>query len=333
MMNYISLMQLVGCLLVIFGHLYPFTSYVPARLWDVQSFLYCFHMPLFVFCSGFLLIYSGQIQKQSFGAYAKKRAKKLLIPYVVFSLIGIVPKLLFSQFLNDSLSLTFEGITRAFLVPRENIWGHFWFLPMIYMMGLFGFAIESAGMKHRNSAILWSIVGICALAASSYRPAFGVWFGINDVLAYFWVFALGALSAKLPKINAIKIPPMGGLIIVSVALFLLQKKVEPFWAEWIKKAIAVGMIYGILFLCKSVENRVRIPKNSFLLRTYQIFILSWPCQLVTKILLERILHCPYYIMIPAEFLVGCGASILLLRLADWFEEKTGTHFLSFCLGQ
>lgn len=139
---FVALVQLVGCLLVIFGHSYPFVTDVPKQIIDVRTFIYCFHMPLFVWCSGYLLVKTGQSERYGFSQYALRRAKKLLIPYIAFSLVGLVPKIAFSGLLNDKLDLDFLGISRAFLVPRENVWGHFWFLPMIFFMGIAGHAID-----------------------------------------------------------------------------------------------------------------------------------------------------------------------------------------------
>lgn len=90
-----------------------------------KLFVYSFHMPVFVFCSGVLLVLSDADRKYTFPAYLKRRALRLLLPYFVFSLIGIVPKVLLSSVLNDSLRFEFLQIVRAFLVPRESIWGHF----------------------------------------------------------------------------------------------------------------------------------------------------------------------------------------------------------------
>ncbi len=146
-LGFITWMQMIGCFLVILGHSYPFVTEVPSWARSLQVFIYDFHMPLFVWCSGYLLVAARQAEKYAFGEYAKHRAVHILLPYLAFSLIGIVPKVLLSGFLNDSLSFDYIAIIRAFLVPRESIWGHFWFLPMIFFLGLIGYGLEYFAQK------------------------------------------------------------------------------------------------------------------------------------------------------------------------------------------
>jgi fucose 4-O-acetylase-like acetyltransferase len=194
-LKYITLAQLVGCLLVIWGHSYPFVADLPVVIEQGKSFIYQFHMPLFIFCSGYLLVYTKQIDRKSFSEYVGQRAKRLLIPYFVLSLIGVIPKFLFSSVLNDSLSLDAISLTRAFFVPRENIWGHFWFLPMIFFMGVIAFLIEKYILRSANKSVGWGIITLVLMICSIiYKPANGLeWFGINDIIIYGWSYSLGVI--------------------------------------------------------------------------------------------------------------------------------------------
>ena len=140
-LKYITLAQIIGCCLVILGHSFPFVTPYPCVLMEGCRFLYTFHMPLFVWCSGFLFAHTMQTRK-TFAQYASQRALKLLVPYFLISLIGLVPKILASSVLNDTLNMDAMEIVRAFLVPREGVWGHFWFLPMIYLIGVIGYLLD-----------------------------------------------------------------------------------------------------------------------------------------------------------------------------------------------
>lgn len=122
-LKYITLAQIIGCCLVILGHSFPFVTPYPCGLTEGCKFLYAFHMPLFVWCSGFLFAHTMQTEGKTFAQYASKRAVKLLVPYFLISLIGLVPKILASSVLNDTLNMDAMAIVRAFLVPREGVWG------------------------------------------------------------------------------------------------------------------------------------------------------------------------------------------------------------------
>ena len=336
MLNYITLMQIVGCILVIFGHSYPFITDIPECLSKIQLFIYSFHMPLFVFCSGYLFKYTKQSEKNSFIEFSAKRAKRILVPYFVFSVLGIVPKVLFTQYLNDTFSFNFSQIMQAFLIPRNNIWGHFWFLPMIYIIGLIGYGIDSIATLFitADNKVTWGGIVIVSFALSFLQFDAGKWFGINDVMLYFWFFAVGVLTAGIRQEKLKHRFLMGSVLTaVSVIVFVVSSKIRLYPVKLLNKLIGIAMVYGILFLCVAVSEMVCIRGNSPLKQTYTMFILSWPCQLTCEIILERILHMPIYITFPVEFFVGLFITMLLIKLIDCFERKTKTRVLSFCLGK
>ncbi len=173
----ILFIQMVATYLVIFGHSYPFTIDIPAWLDQVLLFIYSFHMPLFVWVSGYLLVYTQQIDRYSASCFVRKRFLKLLIPYFVLSLIAILPKYALQPFLNDTVSLDCYSLLRIFFVPRENVWGHFWFLPMIFALGVMGFVLDKLFSKYKVKKYGWAITSCLALSgyaiAVSYNPLSG----------------------------------------------------------------------------------------------------------------------------------------------------------------
>ncbi len=153
----ILLIQIVATCLVIFGHSYPFTVDVPLWLNQTLLFIYIFHMPLFVWISGYLLIYTQQTGRYGASGFVRKRFLKLLIPYFALSVIALLPKYVLQPFLNDSVSLDCYSLLRIFFVPRENVWGHFWFLPMIFALGVMGFSLDKLFGSYKIRKYGWGI--------------------------------------------------------------------------------------------------------------------------------------------------------------------------------
>lgn len=334
-LKFITLAQIVGCILVVFGHSYPFVTQMPQGVIDVRTFIYTFHMPLFVFCSGYLLAFTKQTERKSHGEFMKQRAKRLLLPYFVLSLVGVIPKYVFSSVLNETLGFDTMSLVRAFLVPRENIWGHFWFLPMIFFLGWIGFVVEKYVFAHLEKKWGWSIVFVLMLIlAWNYQPIESLaWFGINDIIKYGWSYALGLtayywigerLLATLKNGLPIGLTG-GGVFILSCVLWKLA--VLPVLV------IGIAMIFAIILLCKVWEPHTGISRRSLIAQTYQIFILSWPCQLVVEIITERLLHLQWWVIIPSVFCVGVVGPLLILKLIEWFEARTKTRFLSIIIGK
>jgi len=337
-LKYITLAQIVGCLLVILGHSYPFVTEMPNAVEQVKGFIYLFHMPLFIFCSGYLLTYTKQIERKSFSEYIGQRTKRLLIPYFVLSLIGILPKYIFSSVLNDSLQLDAMSLVRAFLVPRENIWGHFWFLPMIFFMGALAYLIEKYVLAKSNKAMGWGVVTLILMGVSFfYQPTYDLkWLGINDLALYGWSYALGAVvyymygdikeNVHIGKWKMTALCLAGGGISLMISI-MREDQDNP------NILVAFIMISVVLLLCVTWADTTTINRNSLIAQTYQIFIFSWPCQLVIEIILERILHLQWWAILPSTFLAGVIGPLILIKIIDSFENKTNSHLLSLIIGR
>ena len=343
-LTYILLSQILGCFLVILGHSYPFITDMPYYVDLSRGYIYTFHMPLFVWCSGFLFAYTRQADRKTFFTYVSQRARKLLIPYFVLSLIGIFPKYFFSSLLNDSLALDTESIVRAFLVPRENIWGHFWFLPMIFFLGCISLLIDKlitrTGFSRKS---VWMIVFAIFLALEfcADTSKYLLWLGVNDILRFGWSFALGVLvyllfgdfQGKLKSDGCQCCIVGGGIFVFTLAVYYSYIDIDGIYKRVLYMMIAVLMIYALLMLCAKWSESTNINRKSTVAQTYQIFILSWPCQLVVGIIIERILHLQWWVFIPFVFISGVFGPIIIIKIVDWFENKTKTKILSYILGK
>ena len=324
--------QFLCCLLVIYGHSFPFVTPYPKALEISKQFVYAFHMPVFVFCSGVLLVVSDAAQKYSFPSYLKRRAVRLLIPYMVFSLLGIVPKILLSSFLNDKLSLDFWQIFRAFLVPRENIWGHFWFLPMIFVCGLVGYLLQKAA--RRSQWVMLPAVILCI--GGCFLPTLTGWLAINDIVHYMLYFVLGMCAAGLCR-KAEKVPSRvayltGGLSVVLGCTLFLVLYYFSISVSLRGLFVTVLMLTGLLLLVLPLSRRHPLKQYSIITRSYSIFILSWPCQLAAEVVLERILHLPYWCIMPPVFAAGVFVPWLMIRLIDRLERNRQHKPLTLLIG-
>lgn len=332
--GFITLAQMIGCFLVIFGHSYPLITDFPFLFRCIQTFIYCFHMPLFVWCSGFLFIYTRQTEKYSFLTFCKRRAKRLLVPYFAFSCIGIFLRLILQKLMPNTEGIRIDSITRIFLVPHENVWGHFWFLPMLFFIGLIGYCMERLIKKAKYKRII-QLVFLCAAFACSYlKIPYGEWLGLNDIADYLWIFILGCICAPFATVE-IPRKVKFSLIIVSVlcavALFIYRGN------DFIRQSpekhlIAVLMITAVVLLCQLLAEHIHISRTSIFAQTYAIFILSWFFQSFAELITERILHLPIFIISSAMFLSGTVAPLLTVKFLIWLEKKTNTGFFSVLLG-
>ena len=331
-LKYITIAQIIGCWLVILGHSFPFVTPYPEGVNKAIGFLYTFHMPLFVWCSGFLFAHTRQSERKTFGQYLISRAAKLLVPYIALSLIGMLPKMIASPVLNDTLEMDAMSIIRAFVVPRENIWGHFWFLPMIFLMGIIAYIVD----KVTNTTLkVWIPLTIVAFGISFFQYSVLEWGGVNDIMSYFVFYCIGVVCSRTETLN---LSGWQSLILIAVCTILsvvlfVNIKGNIRLVHVRNVIIAVLMITGIVQMCRAVENDISVSRKTLMAQTYQIYILSWPCQLVAGIIAERILHISWMAFVPIVFCTGIIMPLVLIEITEWFEKKTGTMVLSLILGR
>lgn len=332
----ILMLQIIATFLVVIGHSYPFVTPYPHWLYRAQVFLYCFHMPLFVWISGYLLVYSESSQI-SLRKFAWKRFIRLILPYIVLSIFAIFPKLFLSTYLNRGFSLDSESIIRAFLVPRENTWGHLWFLPMIFLLGILGYISDRYFFRKNNGVIGWAILtGILfGLYVGTFGNDVSGWFSISDIIRFGWYFALGGLCGTLGLNFKMNTPVSLGCFFLSLtgSIIIFNLKIPNSIYPYSNGLIALLMIFSILTLCNLISERWEVSRKSVFAATFTIFLLSWPFQAAMNVFAERIMHLPYYLLMPLQLLAGIIGPICILLILNQIEKKHNIKWISIVIGR
>ena len=95
----ILVLNTFAIIMVCIGH-----SFTAVESYYGHKWIYSFHMPLFMFISGYLLNYATMHKQQEISdisllgkqGYIVKRAIRLLVPYFIISSITYIPKVLLS---------------------------------------------------------------------------------------------------------------------------------------------------------------------------------------------------------------------------------------------
>lgn len=305
---YISNARIIGILLVVFGHSYPLTGEIPKILDIVKNFIYCFHMPLFVFISAYLVSQTQSIEKYGPKQYIKNRFVKLFVPYLGLSVLGFFPKILMSSFINDEVELSITYFIRTILVPRENVWGHFWFIPMLFVMAV-GTVLYTKFVRTNKKLgiVIWLMTFVLI-----FTPSITNWLGLNDIKNYLFWYLSGLFLGEMNTLTKFK-STINGMVclVLGVLLFILcgMKAYNTF--------VALFMLAGILVLCMTIDMEKVwifkvIEKYSF-----SIFILSWPAQAVVEVIGNRIFDLPLAVNMTMMF--SCGVIIPLIIV--WVVRK------------
>lgn len=117
-------------ILVVIGHYIPDNS--PQWYVNLRTWIYSFHMPLFMFASGY--IYMAFKKDEPYWTFVTKKIRRLMIPYFVVSVIIITIKFLTQSSMYVENPVTAMSYLRIFYLPEA---GYFlWFIWALFTMFL-----------------------------------------------------------------------------------------------------------------------------------------------------------------------------------------------------
>lgn len=217
--------------LVVFGHLIERYIDTNDTLMGIYMFIYTFHMPLFIFISGFL---SKNIYKSK-----KILFKDLLVPYIVLNIIWYTLAYLYTGEYN--LPIIYPGWTLWFLLSL-----FFWRISLKYLIRV----------KYilPISFILGIIVGLVPN---------GSILSFSRTIYFLPYFLLGYYcdSNKLEKLNKINVwtALLGVIIFIVLCLYIADKNILDYrflYGSYSYKElnmnIWIGMAYRVLLYMSSI---------------------------------------------------------------------------------
>ena len=153
------LLTLFAMTLVVIGHCDMTSDFY--KLW-LFKWIYSFHMPLFFFISGFLFCYTmptERFKKTSIGFFLRKKAIRLLIPFLfINTIIFIIKSTLIrdASLMQHPVSLNLKSaIDATFFHPI----GFMWFLPALFSVFFISFplckSLKATGISGGGICCQW----------------------------------------------------------------------------------------------------------------------------------------------------------------------------------
>lgn len=232
----------LAIILVVWGHTYD--AAFPVWAIDLRQAIYAFHMPLFMFLSGYVFVYVGAHKlKGSLATYTAKRAKRLLIPFFIMAAIVIFAKFFAGQFVsvdkpvNDLLLSVQHVFIHTEQSPSMFVW---------YLIVLFYFSIGTTFLFSRmnvslNILFAASIIMFGLHVFMFYNDAILDYVYINRIFMFYAFFMTGCVAclhkdAWEPFVERYFIP--------GAAVFLVLLYIS-FNSEW--RYFLVGMTSLVVF--------------------------------------------------------------------------------------
>ena len=177
--EYIDIAKGLGMFAIVWGH-------ICCKGWS-NCLVYSFHIPLFFFLSGMMF---DENKYPNFLPFIAKRAKRLLIPYVVYSVITWIIWALFSMlvhrpvesYLNPLLQTIVAKGSGGFLVHNVALW----FIPCLLAVEIIYYVLAKykLGGVVLSFIIAWSSMYLASIYGDDYN--------------HFWPWNLDSAFVALP---------------------------------------------------------------------------------------------------------------------------------------
>ncbi len=301
----IDVAKAICIILVVVGHYTPVNS--PKWYMLLHDVIYTFHMPLFMFASGF--IYLVTKKNICYKDFIVKKFKRLMVPYFVTSVIIIAIKLLTERHANIENPVSFFSFLEMFWKPEA---GYFlWFIWALWWM----FVITSL-FKTKGQRSIFLIISIILY----FLPIdFSELFCLKQVKDYYVWFMLGVCCAE--------IKPNGGLIkqlakypfasllafaisIKGVSLGLTDSKIYLFFAALIGICFIVTLSQQIITF-NNLNVWVKLSSVSYIIYLFHTTFMGFAKVVIGKLPFDSNLWYVFSFEALIVILIGVAAPMLL----------------------
>ena len=124
----IDVMQGIAMVLVVLGH--HLFNFMPEWYKEMFQWIYTFHMPLFIFISGFLIRYSykGVNGWKEYKQYVTKRLKKFFLPFLIVGTIGT-----FATWNFKDVSVLLNNLLNLIVSPKQCEVTFLWYIYLLFI--------------------------------------------------------------------------------------------------------------------------------------------------------------------------------------------------------
>lgn len=234
----IDIAKALCIILVVIGHYVPDNS--PGWYIFMVQIIYSFHMPLFMFVSGY--VYWAIRKSIEYQKFVWKKFQRLMIPYFFVSVIIISIKLFTEKYLFVQNPTSLSSLYEMFYLP---IAGYFlWFVYALFLM----FLIIPAFNTSRKLFFLLITSLILYLSPVNFPPIFC----LEEFRRMLFYFVLGCCASEFSKVRSIINRKTNVLITLCVFIGIYT----------VRSYIEISMIEKVLGICIALSGIVLVLKIS-----------------------------------------------------------------------
>lgn len=326
--TYISCLQIIGPILVILGH--SLNGMEASGFWYIFSkeLIYFFHMPLFFMISGYLLSHNGWQKNKSYGQFIKNKFQRLIVPYLFWNILCLIPKMLLQAYITDSVSTNLWLILKAFVYPRQNIWGHTWFLVglfLLYLLTPLWKKLFSSKEYLKYLCLFFGVVLYCLPLKSELLC-------ISDLHKDLLFFLVGLFLGTVPDKKFLS--AMQKTKYLWLVLAIASSTVFLYWFEPLTMLQFLPAFFILMALLSFSCTIKTLPEKAIERSklSFGIYIMHWPVMLACRVLFYQILGCNMIVTVVTMIAAGYYVPLLLIWLLRKIPSKKIKRPLHILLG-
>ncbi len=288
----IDVARAIGIFLVVLGHAFPDASLqggIQNNIWRaVFNIIYSFHMPLFIFLSGFVSD-KYSIDVQDCLNRTLKKFKRLMVPYFCWGILYIPFRILLAQYASAEFNIA--RIWRMLI--GDNPYSGLWFLYALFMISIIFIWLIRSDRGLKCAFLISFLMIIIGKYVSIIEP-------IEWVFLYLFYYLLGIYCHKSytfihDNLVKAKYALISGGIFVSSFVLIHQYETDLNGLISIVTSISGIMIIYILSE-KFAKNEIIAQIGEY---GMDIFIMSGPILVFLRIVLYKIIGISYtpYVLI------------------------------------
>lgn len=320
-LQFISVMQIIGMLLIVFSHsISKYAEYPQGTGLFIQIIQYA-GLTAFMWCSGYLLVYTKALERHGYKEYIIRRLQRLMIPYFVIQIVMLFPKLAIVQMQGMELNVNYF---HSFFYPREGILPHLWFLPTLMILCLMTPILLKWTEKKKLCWIPFVLLMILAIL-----PDVKNILCMDDVRRYLFWYTLGIIMARWYSSDKLMNFLASSKVVLTIPIYILSFIFISYAPlKWIVCSLCTLTLLLSVGICCS-RNDIG---GGYLSRyTFTIYILSLPAQNVIEVLAGK-LGFDFIVSTIVMFSIGIIVPLLIAIIVEMIENKTHVKIFSKCIG-
>lgn len=336
-LKFISYLQILGIILVVVGHsmhMYPDGTHGTATI--AYRAIYSFHMPLFLFISGFLLIYTillkNKLQQKSLQFFISK-FKRLIIPFITLTVVTFVPRCMMSGFADDYFELSWKSFGLAFIDSKFYPIPYFWYITanFLLLITVFYTLFYTVKLGINIKYSLW-LLFIAFVVINQFNIQLTSIWALNEIKRIGLFFLLGGIYCLYSKtINRVIPWSKKWFFLLCIICWALS-----FTLIHDSNLFNICAFLGItmcISLARILTNVKQCPLDHLVGANYLIFLLSWYCNVCAQQLLAHFISIPWWTHSILSIIAGIYIPWLGYKYLQTHQHSNWVKTASFLLGQ